>query len=548
MMRKSLLLNINFTVTALCAGLIALGAPERASAFSLSDFQSPKMAAPTTNQKILGGTDVNKGEYPWVAGLLDASGNQICNGALIAPKWVLTAAHCTMPSTHVRVGSNNIYSGGQLIGISRRIPYPGYSGVLPNDIALLELATPAVGITPIPIATSAPPVGAMLRHFGWGVVDPASGTRPNNLRTVQTPVLTPARCNRYAGTDVICVQSTAKAGICTLDSGGASILNNTLVGIVSGAGDTIVNCTSDTLLTNVAHFGAWIQRRIAPGIPMTNELSGVWYNPLTDGQGFMLDVRPHESLVFGGWYTYAQRGIPDPSGPSQRWFTLHALNWVPGQTVSSVEILQNLGGNFNAPPDTESVDVGDGTLTFESCTQAHFDYDLTHDVTRRVGSIPLVRLGSAAYCQQGFTPNFSLSMSGINPSLDGAWYDPAVDGQGLQITILPDNNLVFAAWYTFDIAGFGSGGSANQRWYTISGPYVPESGLNSVSGLSILESRGGSFDSPPQVQSTVVGSASLSFSGCGSATLSYTLTPTGRPTQTGTIPLSRLSGGANCYP
>jgi Trypsin len=46
--------------------------------------------------KIIGGTEVTKGRYPYMVVLLDRSFQLICGGSLIAPNVVLTAAHCTL--------------------------------------------------------------------------------------------------------------------------------------------------------------------------------------------------------------------------------------------------------------------------------------------------------------------------------------------------------------------------------------------------------------------------------------------------------------------
>jgi len=43
--------------------------------------------------KIRGGWDADKGEWPWIAQLLN-NGRQFCGGSLITRKHILTAAHC----------------------------------------------------------------------------------------------------------------------------------------------------------------------------------------------------------------------------------------------------------------------------------------------------------------------------------------------------------------------------------------------------------------------------------------------------------------------
>ena len=48
------------------------------------------------NSFITGGEKVNKGDFPWQVRILEGDDDQsgFCGGSIIAPKWVLTAAHC----------------------------------------------------------------------------------------------------------------------------------------------------------------------------------------------------------------------------------------------------------------------------------------------------------------------------------------------------------------------------------------------------------------------------------------------------------------------
>ena len=47
--------------------------------------------------RIVGGATAEPNEYPWQASLQYRSGTRwyhFCGGSLIAPNWILTAAHC----------------------------------------------------------------------------------------------------------------------------------------------------------------------------------------------------------------------------------------------------------------------------------------------------------------------------------------------------------------------------------------------------------------------------------------------------------------------
>ena len=524
--------------------------PLRRAAQAVAQPKTVKSAA-SIQTRIVGGTPVPAGQQPWVAALLDANLQQVCGGSLIDPRWVVTAAHCIdSNSNSVRVGSIDRTAGGQVIAVTQRIVHPAYNPrTSANDIALLQLDTPAVGIAPIPVSTVTPAVGSVVRQMGWGSTVSTGNGGSQFLMQLNSDVLPLANCTLNAGAGNVCVRGTTTASACWGDSGGPATFNGALIGAVSGAGNPLGNpasCSVNVLYTNLAQYRNWIYQNVPTNRPMTRELSGLWYQPETSGQGFYFEIRPEQSIVFGGWYTYADVASASSekdskSGPRHRWFTVSAP-FTFGQTSSSMTIYRNTGGNFDAPPITQGVPVGTATLTFQSCTSGRLDYEINLDGTARTGSIPLTRLGSAQYCEQGGTPTFSLSQQGISPALDGAWYDPNTSGQGFQFAFLPQNgNLASLAWFTYDVNGQFAG-SEGQRWYTVSGTYTP--GSAHAFNLPIYQNSGGNFDAAPITSAVQVGTATLSFSSCSTATLTYNIP--GRPSRT--INLNRLTGGANCQP
>ena len=44
--------------------------------------------------RVIAGTNATKGAWPWQVGLHTAYGTFFCGGSLIAPNWIVTAAHC----------------------------------------------------------------------------------------------------------------------------------------------------------------------------------------------------------------------------------------------------------------------------------------------------------------------------------------------------------------------------------------------------------------------------------------------------------------------
>lgn len=127
----------------------------------------------------------------------------------------------------------------------------------------------------------------------------------------------------------------------------------------------------------------------------------------------------------------------------------------------------------------------------------------------------------------------------INPGLNDAWFDPDTAGQGFFITVLPQANTLFLAWFTYDVERPPPNvtallGEPGHRWLTAQGPYAGD-----TASLEISVSSGGVFDSPvPAVGPPVPdGEMTVTWSDCNAAVLSYQITSLGL---SGDIPLQRV--------
>jgi len=99
-----------------------------------------------------------------------------------------------------------------------------------------------------------------------------------------------------------------------------------------------------------------------------------------------------------------------------------------------VTIYRNTGGRFAAPPQTEAVPVGTGTLAFDSCMSGTFAYTLDDG---RTGEIPLRTAVPMMYCSEIGTPD-ALAGQFVPPGpfgRGGAWYDPTTAGQGALVSV-----------------------------------------------------------------------------------------------------------------
>ena len=127
----------------------------------------------------------------------------------------------------------------------------------------------------------------------------------------------------------------------------------------------------------------------------------------------------------------------------------------------------------------------------------------------------------------------------MNAGLNDAWYYPITDGQGFFITVFPDFGVVNLAWFTYDTAlpavdATANLGSPGHRWLTAVGSYQGDTAV-----LDIEIASGGLFDTAVEdIQRTLDGTITLSFSDCSSGLIEYDIPSIDRK---GSVPIERVA-------
>ncbi|KAG7170718.1 Proclotting enzyme-like 7 [Homarus americanus] len=234
--------------------------------------------------RIVGGSEADKGEYPWMVMLTIDDGGPLkgCGGAIISKRHVLTAAHCVnfrnlkLTATVGLHDMKNLNTGvSKVFKVVDFIAHPDFnSDTLANDIAVLTLEGDVNWSRRVGAVCLSPEKdyeGQMGVVSGWGTLS-FQGSQPSKLQEVGVQVTNQAKCvKNYLESDIdvldtnVCAASPGKDA-CQGDSGGPLVILNNGIWYQMGVVSYGVGCARPDypgVYTRVSSYVPWILDQVS---------------------------------------------------------------------------------------------------------------------------------------------------------------------------------------------------------------------------------------------------------------------------------------------
>ncbi|XP_063109283.1 kallikrein-11 isoform X1 [Cavia porcellus] len=226
--------------------------------------------------RIIKGHPCSPHSQPWQVALFQKT-RLLCGATLIAPSWLLTAAHCYKPDYVALLGEYDLHREDgyeQRQKATKSFRHPGFNDSLPNkdhrnDIMLIKLpkaATITRAVRPLALPSQCVSPGTNCLISGWGTISSPQLRLPKILRCANISIIKHEECERAYPSNItdtmVCASVQEGKDSCQGDSGGPLVCNGSLQGIISWGQDPCAVSRKPGVYTKVCKYVDWIQKTI----------------------------------------------------------------------------------------------------------------------------------------------------------------------------------------------------------------------------------------------------------------------------------------------